>query len=100
MAEEYISDPQGRMVRAKHAARLEVQGRQETLWADIRTAPRGHMETAFRQRRGQIVGECRQLKRDVDSYNQNASLDNPIPLVLDFTYDVAEEEALEGRGAA
>jgi len=99
MAEEYIPDPQGRMVRAKHAARLEVQGRQETLWADIRTAPRGHMETAFRQRRGQIVGECRQLKRDVDSYNQNASLDNPIPLILDFTYDVAEEEALEGRSA-
>jgi hypothetical protein len=57
------------------------------------------METAFRQRRGQIVGECRQLKRDVDSYNQNARIENPIPLVLDFTHDIAEEEALEGRSA-
>ena len=27
MAEEYINDPQGRMVRAKHAARTEVEGR-------------------------------------------------------------------------
>lgn len=94
MAEEYISDPQGRSVRAKHAARIEVGGKQETLWADIRTAPRSHMETAFRQRRGQILGECRQLKSDVDSYNANATPDNPIPLVLDFTVDLAEEEAL------
>jgi hypothetical protein len=94
LAEEYIDDPQGRSVRAKHAARVEVDGKQETLWADIRTAPRSHMEAAFRQRRGQILGECRQLKADVDSFNQNASPDNPVPLVLDFTYDLAEEEAL------
>ena len=96
MAEEYINDPQGRVVRAKHAARIDVDGRQETLWADIRTAPREHMAVATRQRRGQILGECRQLKVDVDSYNQNFSPDDPIPLVLDFTYDLAEEEALAG----
>lgn len=94
LAEEYIPDPQGRLVRAKHAARVEVGGRQETLWADIRTAPRGHMETAFRQRRGQILGECRQLKKDVDSYNQNATPNDPVPMILDFTNDLAEEEAL------
>src|SRR5438132_8760135 len=55
MREEYITDAQGRTVRAKHAARFEdPNGGQTTLWADIRTAPRKHMETAFRQRRGQI----------------------------------------------
>lgn len=94
MREEYISDPQGRAVRAKHAARVEENGEQTTLWADIRTAPRKHMELAFRQRRGQILGECKQLKYDVDSYNENASPDNPIPMVFDFTYDLAEMEAL------
>ena len=94
MREEYITDPQGRSVRAKHAARVEGDGGQTTLWADIRTAPRNHMDTAFRQRRGQILGECRQLKSDVDSYNQNATPDHPIPMVLDFTNDLAEEEAL------
>jgi len=94
MREEYITDPQGRAVRAKHAARVEVNGGQTTLWEDIRTAPRKHMETAFRQRRGQILGECKQLKSDVDSYNQNASPDNPIPMVFDFTYDLAEMEAI------
>lgn len=94
MREEYITDPQGRAVRAKHAARVEVNGAQTTLWADIRTAPRNHMETAFRQRRGQILGECKQLKADVDSYNQNASPDNPIQMIFDFTYDLAEMEAI------
>ena len=94
MREEYITDPQGRAVRAKHAARVEVNGEQTTLWADIRTAPRKHMETAFRQRRGQILGECKQLKADVDSYNQNASPDRPILMIFDFTYDLAEMEAI------
>jgi hypothetical protein len=94
MREEYITDPQGRAVRAKHAARVEENGEQTTLWADIRTAPRKHMELAFRQRRGQILGECKQLKSDVDSYNQNASLGRPIPMIFDFTDDLAEMEAL------
>jgi len=88
------TSPQGRTVRAKHAARVEdANGHQTTLWADIRTAPRKHMETAFRQRRGQILGECRQLKSDVDSYNENASPGIPIPMSFNFTYDL-EEEAL------
>jgi hypothetical protein len=68
-------------------------GTQTTLWADIRTAPRKHMEMAFRQRRGQILGECRQLKSDVDSYNENVTPGHPIPMSFNFTYDL-EEEAL------
>lgn len=86
MREEYISDAQGRTVRAKHAAR---QG-QLSLWADIRTANRTHMEIALKQRRKQIVGECRQLKTDTDSYNDNRCPDKPIPMVFDFTKDLEE----------
>ena len=91
MKEEYITDAKGRVVRAKHAARVEINGEQTTLWADIRTADRKHMEIAFKQRRGQILGECRQLKADVDSYNDYACPNNPIPMILDFTYDLMEE---------
>lgn len=90
MREEYIIDPQGRTVRAKHAARID----QAVLWGDIRTAPRGHMEVAFKQRRHQIVGDCRQLKADVDSFNENREPGEPIQLSLDFTRDVAELEAV------
>lgn len=90
MREEYITDLQGRKVRAKHAAR--ISGTQQVLWDDIRTASREHMQAAFQQRRHQIVGDCRQLKLDVDSYNENKNDGKPIQLILDFTLDIAEAE--------
>lgn len=90
MREQYITDPQGRTVRAKHAARIERGAKQITLWADIRTAARTHMEIAFQQRRQQIVGDCRQLKADVDSYNENRRPDRPIQMIFDFTRDLEE----------
>lgn len=90
MREEYITDPQGRSVRAKHCRRVE----QTTLWDDIRTADKNHMEIAFQQRRQHIFGECRQLNTDVDSFNENRSPDNPIQMSFDFTRDLEEMEAL------
>lgn len=93
MREEYFTDAQGRMVRAKHAAKLLVNGEQMTLWDDIRTADRGFMAVAFQQRRQQIVGDCRQLKNDADSYNENKNPGEPIQIVFDFTLDVLEAEA-------
>ena len=92
MREEYITDPQGRAVRAKHAARVECEGKQLTLWEDIRSASRTHMEIAFQQRRQQIVGDCRQLKVDADSYNENRMPGRPIQMVFDFTRDLEELE--------
>jgi len=94
MREEYIEDVQGRTVRAKHAARREVNGVQMTMWADIRTAPRDHMELAFQQRRQQILGDCRQLKADADSYNENKNPGEAIQMVFDFTVDLEEIEAV------
>lgn len=93
MREEYITDPQGRSVRAKHVARIEQGGEQLYLWADIRTAPAQHMQIAFMQRRQQIVGECRQLKSDVDSYNENRKPEKPIQMTMNFTVDLLELEA-------
>lgn len=98
MRDEYFVDAQGRNVRAKHAARFVEDGEQLSLWADIRTAEPQHMEIAFQQRRQQIVGDCRQLKTDVDSYNQNASPPRPIQMVFDFTEDLEEAEAMTALG--
>jgi len=100
LREEYYVDPQGRSVRAKHAARVTEEGEQLTLWADIRTAEPQHMEIAFQQRRQQIVGDCRQLKVDVDSFNDNANPDKPIQMVFDFTQDLAELEAMAALGVS
>jgi len=60
------------------------------MWANIDTAPRAHMVKAFAQRRMQIVGDCFQLRQDVDHYNDVSAETEPIQLVLDFTEDVEE----------
>src|SRR5713101_1496838 len=57
LREEFYTDPQGRRVRTKHVARVEVDGEQIPLWDDIRSGDRGHMQMAFQQRRQQIVGD-------------------------------------------
>lgn len=94
----HYTDPQGRRVRALHPARYK--GKQAPLWDDMREASRQHMETAFQQRRQQIVSDCYHLKQDVDSYNENYNPSSkPIQLELDFTDDVEELE-LEERGIA
>lgn len=92
MREEYLTDPQGRRVRSKHMARYGEGATQVPLWEDIRTASREHMGIAFQQRRQQILGDCRQLKTDVDSYNDNYNSDVPLQMIFDFTDDLAEAE--------
>jgi hypothetical protein len=53
------------------------------------------MELAFAQRRQQILGDCHQLKMDVDSYNDGHADETPIQMVFDFTNDLAELEQLD-----
>jgi len=49
----------------------------------------------FAQRRELIIGECAQLKVDVDVYNDMIDGQKPtIQLILDFTEDVAEREQM------
>lgn len=93
MRQEYIRDPQGRKVRAKHAVTIHDAGTQPAFWDDMRTATREHMAIAFQQRREQVVGDCRHLKADVDSYNDNQNSGENIKMVFDFTEDLIELEA-------
>jgi hypothetical protein len=86
---------QGRRVRTKHVATYERGGKQFALWADRRIATLEHMERSFQQRRQGIAGDCRQLKTDVDSYNENQNKEEAIQFILDFTDDMAEYEALK-----
>jgi hypothetical protein len=73
-----------------HVAKIFEHGKTIPLWADIRTASRRHMQISFQGRRQQIVGDCKQLKTDVDSYNQNANDGAPIQMIFDFTLDIEE----------
>lgn len=90
--EEYRVDGLGRRYRAKHAVKSKVGQKQIALWADIddKKVPRSHFEKSFAQRRQMIVGDCVQLKTDVDVYNCKNPVEQPIQVVLDFTDDVNE----------
>ena len=93
MAEMYMTDEKGRRVRLLHPATIKRQGVLFTEWDDIRTMPRAHMQLSSQQKRKSIVGECRQLKTDIDSFNDARSTEKPIQISFDFTMDLAELEA-------
>ena len=90
MREQYVKNDDGKPVRAKHVARYSKGDVQQHFWADIHTAPRSFMERAFNQRREQIVGDCRQLDRDVEYYNGKHPTELPIQQEFDFRDDVEE----------
>jgi hypothetical protein len=93
LREETALNDRGQRYRVNHAVRITKGGVQHTLWAEMGLAPHEHMEKAFAQRREQIIGDCVQLKIDVDTYNRLKPQDRPsVQLILDFTEDVAERE--------
>ena len=97
LREEYVTDPQGRRVRRKHPQRTYITSeggkrKQLFLWHDIETATRPQMQASSQLRRQGIVMDCRQLKTDIDSYNENYNNSVPIKLLWDFTDDLADLE--------
>ena len=97
MREEYYTDAQGRRVRKKHPFRevnelLDGTKEQLFLWIDISDANHEQAELAFQYGRKLVLGDCRQLKTDVDSYNDNNKNGGYIEVAFDFTDDLAELE--------
>src|SRR5262249_31181981 len=100
LREEYFTDHRGRCIRRYHAARkYHIDGFgvavQEVFWADMLDdplPPRKHMDLSFKQRRHQIVGDCKQLKNDIDYYNERTPEEKPVPELWDFTDDLADAE--------
>jgi hypothetical protein len=97
MRQEYYTDPQGRRVRKKHAFRATTEmadGTEEQLylWIDVTDAPHEQVEMAFQYQRKLIVGDCKQLKTDVDSYNDNNSGGHYVEVSFNFGDDMAEAE--------
>jgi hypothetical protein len=91
---EHIKDQKGRSVRRYYAARVLEDGQLTMKWDDW-NAERPFMEIATANRRNQILGECRQLKSDVDSYNERRCPDEPIQVEFDFTVDLEELDQLD-----
>jgi hypothetical protein len=91
---EHVRDRKGRSVRKYYAARLRENGQLTIKWDDL-NAERPFMEVSTANRRNQILGECRQLKNDLESYNERRCPDQPIQVEFNFTMDLAELEQLD-----
>lgn len=51
------------------------------------------MQLSFQQHRRKIAGECRQLKTDLDSYNDAHLDEKPVQISFNFEMDILELEA-------
>ncbi len=95
LRQEIRIDDSGRQYRAKHCVKEERGGIQLTFWGDIDKATKQFMAKSFQQRRKGIVNDSYQLKQDVDHFNEYRGKEvGQIQLILDFTDDVAELEAV------
>lgn len=104
LREVYIDNGEGDRVRYYHAV-VKGNGAQGTLWGNVWDLPQEHLETGFSQRRGQSLGDCRQLKLDIEFVNKVRFSARPIVMSFNFDEDLAEEDALKelrkrGRDAA
>lgn len=100
MATEYFTDSQGRRVRANHAVVYPEGAKQHVIWDDIRTGDHNNIAISLQQRRKHVVDQCKQLKNDVDYYNENRNPTVPIQIVFDFTLDLEEWELSREERAA
>jgi len=66
-------------------------------WDDL-NAERPFMQIAAANRRNQILGQCWQLKNDIDSYNDRHCPNEPIQ--MDFNFNVDLEELAQENEAA
>jgi hypothetical protein len=97
MGLEHVRDKKGRSVRKFYAARIREDGQLTMKWDDW-NAPRPFMEVSSANRRNQILGECRQLKNDMDSYSERRCPENPIQTDFNFNVDLEELEQLDDVG--
>src|SRR5205814_5022368 len=66
------------------------------LWIDVHdeTAKSDEIEMAFQYGRKLIVGDCKQLKTDVDSYNDNNKLGHYVEVDFNFEPDFRRSRAV------
>jgi hypothetical protein len=89
MGLDHIKDKRGRSVRRYYAARVREDGQLVMKWDDL-NADRPFMEVAAANRRNQVLGQCWQLKNDIDSYNERKCPTEPIQMDFNFNIDLEE----------
>lgn len=102
LRDEHRVDSSGRKHRSKLPVVTKSGGVQTVLWGDIDNFPLPLFQKNVQQRRNQIVGDCVQLRIDIDHYNDAHPLEESVQTDLfDFTDDVDERMfILHGKNAA
>jgi len=86
MALDMVTVVGGRRVRTMHAWRNE----QRTLWDHIGTISRNNMALSVAFKRNGIVGEVKQIKIDVDHFNELHPDDPALQVSFNFENDLAD----------
>jgi hypothetical protein len=89
MGLEHVKDRKGRSVRKYYAAPVRENGQLVMKWDDW-NAEKPFMEIAAANRRNQILGQCWQLKNDMDSYSDRRCPEQPIQMDFNFNVDLEE----------
>lgn len=97
MGLEHVKDKKGRSVRKYYAARFRENGQLVMKWDDL-NAEKPFMEVAAANRRNQILGQCWQLKNDMDSYSERKCPEQPIQVDFNFNVDLDELSQLDDVG--
>jgi hypothetical protein len=93
LRDSFDLDPQERLVRRFHHFVAEDPETRDKIdhWVDIQTAPPEQMELSFAVRRRGIFDDVRQLKTDLDSYNQNNHFGASLQMDFNFNVDLQEQ---------
>lgn len=91
LREEHRVDASGRKHRAKLPVVTYSGGVQTVLWGDIDRFPLPLFQKNVAQRRNGIVGDCVQLRLDIDHYNDAHPLAEDVQMEFDFADDVEEK---------
>lgn len=96
-----VINPQGKSVRAYHAAKFEIpvggKMTQRTLWESRGSLTAEFANVSFSQRHNQAIGICRSLKNDVDDFNTNNPLAEGHEIQLEFDFSTIIETPLKPR---
>jgi hypothetical protein len=86
LRQEYMTVSGGRRVRTMHA----WTDQQRQLWDHIDTISRPNMKMALALKRNGIVGEVKQIKTDMDYYNERHADEPPLQFSFDFHRDLED----------
>jgi hypothetical protein len=87
------TDAQGRVVRAHYAVPIRKDNQLTFEWFKPENMSYEEMLASSQYRRGMIYNDCKQLKTDNDSWNDNYSDGKQIKMDFNFNLDLLDADA-------